>query len=99
MNTAKAAELLRASRCPDPMCDNYGTTVKTVTRWVPICCMAPQGFHCCGNPVPVESHEHQPARCQWCHERAALLCDPSLLIPPKTRPDRRNILKGQHHAE
>lgn len=79
----KALELLRVARCPDLHCDGYGTTVQMVDVTVAACCRSLLGDgSCCGNAVPELSQEPAPAPCQWCHERAELLGDETLLQLP-----------------
>lgn len=72
----KSKELLRIARCPDPNCDNKGTTIKTVARTTIGCCgnFLPSG-ECCGNGVPEPEEDIEPSPCQWCHERDEILSE------------------------
>lgn len=61
----KVVDLLKAGVCPDANCDGKGTTFNVY----PERCGHRNESGCCGDAVPAQ----EPAPCQWCHERDAVL--------------------------
>ena len=71
-------DLLRQAHCPN--CDGCGFyEVEGTSTGIGCCGCYNNDGSCCGNGVAVPVPDLQLEQCEWCHERARLLDDDSLI--------------------